>query len=151
LNAYGYAEGQSTTVIGADADVTFDLGATPYPHAGFSSVPAPGGSAFVVLTNGVYEFDWYISGLPSTNFPLVFTLYRNGAPAVGQYSYRSQTTASATDVLNNYGHGLIQLVVGDIVTVHNRTVSGSDTVAVTSVPLGGEAGANRTFSLKRIN
>ena len=49
IPAYGVAYGASATSLGADADVTFDLGATPYPNSGFTTVPSPGGSAAEVL------------------------------------------------------------------------------------------------------
>lgn len=75
--AYGAAYGASSTVIGADSDVVFDLGATPYPNSGFTSVPAPGGSAFVVATTGDYEFDFYVTGthsaMATTPLVLIFT------------------------------------------------------------------------------
>ena len=153
LIAYGYAVGQSDAVIGADSDVVFDLGATPFPNAGFTSVPAPAGTAFVVASAGVYQFDFYVSGLPSTNVPLEFALYVNGAIASAggpAYEFRSNTTASATDNLTVIGHGLILLNAGDVITLHNRTNTVTDTVTVTSVPPGGEAGPNRTLALERI-
>ena len=155
LGAYGYAVGQSDAVIGANADVVFDLGATPFPNAGFTSVPAPAGTSFVIASAGVYQFDFYVSGLPSTNVPLEFQLYVNGispnathgGPA---YEFRSNTTASATDNLTVIGHGLILLAAGDVITLHNRTNTVTDTVTVTSVPPGGEAGPNRTLALEKI-
>ena len=151
--AYGYAVGQSDALIGANADVIFDLGATTFPNAGFTSVPAPAGTSFVLSTSGVYEFDFYVAGTPSANFPLEFSIYRNGAQAnVGGngYEFRSQTTASATDVLVCRGEGIILLTAGDVITLHNRTQTVTATVLCTSVPPGGEAGPNRTLTLKRI-
>lgn len=153
LSAYGYAVGQSSTVIGADSNVVFDLGATVFPNAGFTSVPAPAGTSFVVATSGVYQFDFYVSGLPASNVPLEFALYRNGTVAnVGGngFEFRSNTSATATDKLTVIGHGIILLTAGDVITLHNRTNTVTDTVTVTSVPLGGEAGPNRTLSLIKI-
>jgi hypothetical protein len=151
LSVYGYAVGQSDAVIGADADVVFDLNTNTSPTAGFTSVPNAS-TAFVIASAGVYMFDFYVSGLPSTNVPLEFTLYVNGAaPALAtKFEFRSSTTATATDKLTVIGHGLIQLAAADSVTLHNRTNTVTDTVTVTSVPLGGEAGANRTLSLVKI-
>ena len=104
---------------------------------------------------GVYEFHFYVSGLPSTGVPVVFAIYINGAIASAGgngYEFRSNTTAVGTDVLTVIGHGLIQLAAGNSVTLHNRTNTTTDTVTVTSVPPGpsGEAGPNRTFQLMKI-
>jgi hypothetical protein len=124
---------------------------------GFTSVPAPTGTSFVVGITGDYVYDFYVSGLPSTNVPLEFAIYVNGAIAdVGGPSneFRSNTTASASDNLTVIGHGIIHLSATptpDVVTLHNRTNTVTDTVTVTSVPLGGEAGPNRTLALMLIS
>jgi len=151
LAAYGYAVGQSDAVIGANSDVVFDLNTATSPTVGFTTVPNAS-TAFVIASTGVYVFDFYVSGLPSTNVPLEFTLFVNGAapPLPQKFEFRSNTTAVATDVLTVIGHGIIQLTAGDSVTLRNRTNTVTDTVTVTSVPLGGEAGANRTLSLIKI-
>jgi len=152
LSAYGHAVGQSDNVIGADALVGYDLGATVFPNAGFTSVPAPGGgTSFVVATSGAYEYDFYIAGLPASNVPLEFVLQIGAVMQGPAHEFRSETTATATDVLVCRGQGIIQLTAGDSVAVRNRTNTVTDTVTQASVPLGGEAGANRTFTLKKLN
>lgn len=156
FSAYGYAVGQSDTVIGADADVVFDLGATVFPNVGFTSVPAPAGTTFVIAQTGVYEYDFYVAGdAASTGSSLQFSIYVNAAePAEGAasaYKYRSNFSSTATDILLCTGSGLITLTAGDTVTLHNKTLSDTDAVTVTSVPAGGEAGPNRTLMLRKIN
>lgn len=153
---YGYAAGQSTTVIGANADVVFDLGATPFPNAGFTSVPSPGGTSFVVGTTGDYEFDFYVLGTHAAGAttPLQFALWRNGAVAsVGgnAFEFSSNEQGGATDVQLCTGHGFIHLTAADVITLHNRTNTITDTVSVTSI--GGGVGAgrpNRTLSLQML-
>lgn len=164
LSAYGYAVGQSDTVIGADANVVFDLGATPFPNTGFTSVPTAGGTdagnanAFIVATTGAYEFDFYVAGnhASGATVPLEFALWRNGAVAsVGgnAFEFRSnqQATWATGDIQVVIGHGIIQLTAGDVIQLHNRTNTVTDTVTVTSVPTGGDASPNRTLTLKRIS
>ena len=158
LSAFGYAVGQSTTVIGADTDVVFDLGAAVFPNQGFTSVPGAAGTTFVVATGGagVYEYDFYVAGDPATTgSSLQFSIYINGvAPAEGAasaYKYRSNFSSTASDILTCIGSGLVTLTAGDTVTLHNKTLSDTDSVSVTSVPAGGEAGPNRTLMLKKIN
>jgi hypothetical protein len=48
------------------------------------------------------------------------------------------------------GHGLLQLTAGDVITLHNRTNTGGEVVAVTSAPSGVEASTNRMLQLMRI-
>lgn len=153
LSAYGHAVGQSDNVIGANALVGYDLGATPFPNAGFTSVPAPGGgTSFVVATAGAYEYDFYVAGLPASNVPLEFVLQVNAAMQGPAHEFRSDFQATATDQRVCRGQGIILLAAGDSVAVRNRTNTVTDTVTQTSVPQGaGEAGANRTFTLKKLN
>lgn len=156
LTAYGYAVGQSTDTIGANSDVVFDLGGTVFPNAGFTSVPAPAGTTFVVAQTGVYEYYFYVAGDPvAPGSSLQFSIYINGTePAEGAasaYKYRSNFSSTATDILVCIGSGLVTLTAGDTVTLHNKTLSDTDPVSITSVPVGGEAGPNRTLSLKKIN
>ena len=155
--AYGYAVGQSDSisgvVIAADSDVTFDLGALVFPHAGFTSVPAPSGSQFVLATSGVYEFDFFVAGTHAAQAttPLVFALYRNGAvAAVGGNAFEFRGTLNPTLAQTCVGHGIIQLTAGDVITLHNRTNTVTDFVTVTSAPTGVDASPNRTLALKRI-
>lgn len=130
----------------------FDLGATVFPNAGFTSVPAPGGTTFVVATAGAYEYDFYVAGLPSTNVPLEFVIAVNGVIQGPQHEFRSDFDSTGTDQRVIRGQGIILLAAADAVTLRNRTNIVTDTVTVTSVPQGaGEAGANRTLTLKKLN
>jgi len=156
--AYGVAYGASATVLGADAAVTFDLGASPYPNAGFTSVPAPGGSAFVVAATGDYEFDFYVTGTHAAmaTVPLVMAVFINGAATTGTTG--NPTGTEFVGALNPtlqqtvVGHGILHLVAGQSVTLHNRTNTVTDTVTVTNpAATGADAGSyNRMFSLNRI-
>lgn len=154
ISTFGYAVNSADTVVGADADVTFSKGGVIYPHAGFSNaqVPAAAGTSFVIPTTGAYEFNYYVAGVPSTGTSLEFELFKNGAkidPGVTQpgYEFRSNFSATAGDVLVCRGQGFVQLNATDVITLHNRTLSGVDTVTLTAVPAGGEEGANATLSL----
>jgi hypothetical protein len=151
LAAYGYAVAQATTIIGAGAAVVFDLGATPFPNTGFTSVPAPGGTTFVVATSGAYEYDFYVVGVPSTGSALEFAIAIGGVAQGPAHEFRSNFSATAGDVLVVRGEGIIQLTAGQAITLLNRTLIGSDTVSVTSLPPGGEAGANATLTLKLLS
>jgi hypothetical protein len=153
--AFGYAVGQSDAVIGANSDVVFDLGATPFPNVGFTSVPAPAGTTFVVAATGDYEFNFYVAGAHASaaTTSLEFALWRNGAvAAVGgnAFEFRSNQQAGAGDIQVVRGQGIIHLTAGDAITLHNRTNTVTDAVTVTSIPPGGEAGPNRTLSLKQL-
>jgi hypothetical protein len=138
-------------VIGASAGVAFDLGATPFPNTGFTVVPPPGGTTFTVASTGAYEYNFYVVGAPSTNVPLEFAIFVNGVSQGPAHEFRSETSLATVPVVR--GQGIIQLTAGDLVNLHNRTNVGTDTVAVTSLPFDGEgeATANRTLTLKKLN
>lgn len=150
--AFGVAYGASSTVIGADSAVTFDLGATPYPNTGFTSVPSPGGSAFVVATSGDYEFDFYVNGThpAEATVPLVFELYVNGSTVSRNYQFTGALNPTLQQTV--VGHGVIALTAGQSVTLHNRTNTVTDAVTVTNpAATGSDAGScNRMFALNRI-
>jgi hypothetical protein len=155
LSAYGYAVNSSTTVIGANADVVFSLGATPFPNAGFTSVPAPGGTAFVVASTGTYEFDFIVTGTHAAGAttPIQMSLYQNGAvPAnAPAFAFSSNLQGGATDVQVCHGHGIIALTAADSITLHNLTNTVTDAVSVTSIGGGvGAARVNCSLKLMRI-
>lgn len=155
LSAYGYAVGQSDAVILANSDVVFDLGATVFPNNGFTSVPAPAGTAFVVASDGTYEFDFFVNGThpAAATTPLQFALWVNGAIANGGLGveFSSEIDGIATTVQAVRGQGIISLSTGDVVTLHNRTNTVTDAVTVTSIGGGvGAARVNRSLSLKRL-
>jgi hypothetical protein len=161
--AYGVAYGASAAAIGADSAVVFDLGASPYPNQGFTSVPAPGGTAFVVATTGDYEFDFYVVGNNPAfaTVPLVFAVFINGASTagttgnptgtefVGELNPDPALPATRETVI---GHGILHLVAGQSVTLHNRTNTVTDVVTVFNpAAVGSDAGSyNRMFSLNRV-
>jgi hypothetical protein len=147
--AYGVAYGASSTSIGADADVVFDLGATPYPNSGFTTVPSPGGSAFVVGITGDYEYNFYVTGTHAADatVPLVFEIYVNGASVAR--NYQSIGALNPTLQQSIVGQGIIHLSATDVVTLHNRTNTVTDAITVTNPAAGGsDAGScNRSLSL----
>jgi hypothetical protein len=161
--AYGVAYGASSAAIGADSAVVFDLGATPYPNQGFTSVPVPGGTAFVVATTGDYEFDFYVVGNNPAfaTVPLVFAVFINGASTagttgnptgtefVGELNPDPALPATRETVI---GHGILHLVAGQSVTLHNRTNTVTDVVTVFNpAAAGSDAGSyNRMFALNRV-
>jgi hypothetical protein len=150
--AFGVAYGANSTTIGADSAVVFDLGATPFPNSGFTSVPAPGGSAFVVATTGDYEFDFYVTGTHSAEatVPLVFEVYVNGASVARNYQFIGALNPTIQQSV--IGHGIIHLTAGDSVTLHNRTNTVTDAITVTNpAAAGSDAGScNRMFALARV-
>lgn len=159
LTAYGYAVNSSDAIIGADTDVIFNLGGAIFPNAGIT-VPAPGGTTFTILSTGVYEFDFIVIGthVPSTTIPLQMTLHVNGAvPAnPSAYAFSSNTQGAimpeeARDVQICHGHGLINLAIGNLVTLHNITNASTETVTVTALGGGvGDPRANATLKLTKI-
>ena len=150
FSVYGMAVGQSDTVIGADSTVPFDLGATPFPNAGFTSVPAPAGTDFVIATPGVYEYNFFVAGTHAAQAttPLVFAIYKNGVTAGQAHEYRGALNPTIAQTVS--GQGILTLASGDVVTLHNRTNTVTDAVTVTSAPSGVDASVNRKLSLKRI-
>src|ERR1035437_1799416 len=155
LAAYGYAVGQDSTTIGADSAVIFDLGATRFPNVGMT-VPSPGGSGFTITTTGDYEFEFYVVSTTHAAFattPLVFAIYRNGSIAtVAGNAFEFRGTFTTTDANQSVrGQGIIALTAGDVITLHNRTNTVTDTVTVATTQTGVEASPNRTLSLKKLN
>ena len=149
--AYGVAYGSDSTVIGADGDVVFNLGGTPYPNSGLGA-PIPGGNSFLVQTTGDYEFDFYVAGThpAMATIPLVFAIFVNGAAAALPQEFVGATNPTLQQTV--VGHGLIHLTAGDSVSLRNRTNTVTDTVTVTNpAAAGSDAGSfNRMLSLNRI-
>ena len=157
LLAYGYAVGQNAIVTAVGAAINFDLGAAQYPNAGFTSVPAAGGTTFVVSTSGIYSFDFYVCATngAATTEAIQIALYRNGSQAaVGAYEafvFNSGLSSTGGNTLVCTGHGLISLTAADAMTINNVTNSGTTTITFSSPSNGTTtAGANRTFALTRI-
>jgi hypothetical protein len=143
--AYGYAVGTGDITIGADTDVVFSLGASIHPNSGFTSVPSAGGTAFVIKTTGVYEFFFSILGITSLyngkRPPSIFSLYVNGVSSGASYTYLSVNSDSETIC---DGHGIISLVAGDSISVHNVSIN-IDNIFVSVSPY-----FIRTFTVKQI-
>lgn len=156
--AFGRAVGTNDTVIPADGTVIFNINSYTLPNTGFGvigNLPNASGE-FTIVTAGTYEYDFLVAGEhPSAaTTSLEFAIYVNGAvAAVGGpvNEFRSNQQAAATDIQVVNGHGWLNLLAGDIVTLHNRTNLVTDAVTVTSIPPGGEAGVNRTMTLKKIS
>jgi hypothetical protein len=149
--AYGYTVGQSTITVAAGALFTFDLG-TVVSNAGFTSVPAPAGSSYVIATAGVYEYSFYVAAEDGagTTQALEIALVVNAAAGVAENIFRSGLAANATDPMVCVGRGLIALAAADVVSLQNITNSSTTPLSLTNVPAGGVAGANCTLSLRLI-
>ncbi len=156
LLAYGYAVGQSTATVVANAAIVFDLGGTVYPNAGITP-PAPGGTTFTILSTGIYEFNFYVCAQDgaATTQSIQIGLWRNGAqassPNTQGYIFQSSLGSTAGNTQLCIGEGIISLTASDTITLNNITNSG--TTSINFVSAGGgvtTAGANRTLTLKRI-
>jgi len=155
LSAYGYAVATATSTVGAAGNVVFNLGGTPYPNTGFTSVPAPGGTSFTVASTGDYEFNFMVAGGiggASATESLQFALWDNGADIGPQYRFQSELNLTAASTLVVTGSGIVHLTAADVVTLNNQTNSGTQAVTLTSAGAGvTQAGANATLSLKKLN
>ncbi len=155
-SAYGYAVNDVEQEFEPNTDVRFNLGGTPFPNVGIT-VPAPGGSAFVVLSGGDYEYNFYVAAhnidTPTTT-ALEFAIFLNGASSSPAHEFQSNhqgPATSADDLMVVRGQGIISLGAGTIVTLRNRTGGGTEKpVAVANAP-GGEQCANATLSLKKLS
>lgn len=151
---YGYAVADANQTIPPNTDVTFNLGGIP-PNVGLTP-PAPGGTAFVVLTAGDYEYNFYVAGFDApfgTMNPLVFTIFLNGVSAGVPHTFRSNQQASAADSKVCRGQGILSIAAGTSVTLRNTN---EDTVTLTAMTFGdGESAviptANATLSLKKLS
>lgn len=149
--AYGYAAGTASATLVADTAVVFDQGAVT--AVGITG-PAPGGTAFVVESDGDYEYIFYVAGTPqnANTTSMQFAIFVNGISQGTVHEFRSNLGASAGDVQLIRGEGILSLLAGDSVTLHNRTGSGLLNVAVISTAPGtGEVSTNRTLSLKKLS
>lgn len=156
LAAYGFAVNDASAQIEADDDVTFNLGGTPFPNVGIT-VPAPGGTSFVVLTAGDYEYDFYVAGrnpdTPATA-ALEFAIFLDGVSQGPAHEFQSGHLAGATlgdDVMVVRGQGILSIGAGAVVTLRNRTGAGVQQVNLVDTAPGGEVCANATLSLKKLS
>ena len=149
--AYGYAAGTASAMIVEDTDVVFDQGSVV---AVSITGPAPGGTSFVIETAGDYEYIFYVAGTPqnAATTSMQFAIFVNGVSQGVVHEFRASLGASMSDVQLIRGEGILSLLAGDVVTLHNRTGSGTLSVAVTSTAPGtGEVSTNRTLSLKKLS
>jgi hypothetical protein len=143
--------GQSTVTVAAGALFTFDLG-TVVSNTGFTSVPAAGGSSYVISRAGVYEYSFYVAAADGAGItqPLMIAVVVGASAAVPQNIFRSGAAALITDPLVCVGRGLITLAVADSVSLRNVTNSSLTALSLTQIPVGGVAGANRTLLLRLV-
>lgn len=154
--AYGFAVNDEEQTIAANSDVLFNLGGTPFPNVGIT-VPAPGGSAFVVLSDGDYEYNFYVAAhnldTPGTRAP-EFAIFLDGVSQGPAHEFQSNHQGLTTDaaaLMICRGQGIISIGLGTTVTLRNRTGAGTEKlVAVANAP-GGEQCANATLSLKKLS
>lgn len=142
---YGFAVGQNTITVAPNDDVTFDLGGTPFPNAGLI-VPVPGASPFVILADGIYEYNFYIAGVSSTvPAALQFALTVNGVSQGPAHEFSGDFSSDFSTVR---GQGIITLAGASVVQIRNRTLAGTAAVSI-GTPGGDptDAAANRTLSL----
>ena len=156
LAAYGFAVNDVDQEIGANTDARFNLGGTPFPNAGIT-VPAPGGSAFVVLSDGDYEYNFYVAAhnrdTPDTR-ALEFAIFLDGVSQGPAHEFQSNHQGPATtadDLMIVRGQGIINIGTGTTVTLRNRTGAGTEKITVVGNAPGGEQCANVTLSLQKLS
>lgn len=153
--AYGYAVADEQQTVNPNTDVVFNLGGTPFPNVGITP-PAPGGTTFVVLTDGDYEYNFYVAG---SNFqllnPLVFEIFLDGSAQGPAHTFRSNlqpVDPSQADLKVCRGQGIISIVAGTSVTLRNANI---DVVTLQPQVQGdsemGITTANATLSLKKLS
>ncbi|MDR3550515.1 MAG: collagen-like protein [Candidatus Babeliales bacterium] len=155
---YAYACNTAAQVVAAGGNVTFNLSASP--SSGITP-PAPAGNSFTILTSGVYRIQYQVRGTPSTLTPpgaLQFELTANSVEAppgtvLGCSTYASdvQTTslaAAGTEAVN--GYTIVNLTAGDVIRLHNITLSSVDSVSLAAVPVGGTSAVNASMLIERL-
>lgn len=155
LGSYGYAAGIEGDTIAANADVDFDQGGLVFPHVGITP-PSPGGTGFTVLSDGDYEYEFYVVGGHNNadTTSMVFGIFLDGVSPGAAHEFRSNQQASAADIQVVRGEGIINIGAGTTVTLRNRTGSGTIAVDVSAGAPGPEpreVTANRTLSLKKLS
>lgn len=151
ITAYGYAVGIEDLTIDGDQDARFSSGGLDFPHVGLL-VPDPGTAAFTVLSEGAYEYSFYVVG-NSLNVTNEFGMYVDGVSAGDSHEFRSDTL-NVADVNNAKvvrGSGIFQLDAGAVVTLRNRTGAGTRQVKLSASAPGAEVTANVTLSLKKLS
>jgi hypothetical protein len=152
---YGYAVADSLQTVNPNTDVVFNLGGTPFPSAGLTP-PAPGGTTFVVLTAGDYEYNFYVAGSNFQLFnPLVFEIFLNGSGQGPAHRFRSNlqpVDPSQADLKVCRGQGILSIGAGSLVTLRNANI---DVVTLQPQVQGdselGITTANATLSLKKLS
>jgi len=149
--AHGAVYSTSTaTVAAGGGNVTFNI------TSGSSSAITQSAAGFTIVNTGIYEYRFQVRGTPeilTPPNPLIFGLSVNGTLQQPQALYASDTqtsSLSATGTEAVTGFGLISLTSGQTVALTNDTNSGSDTVTLTSAPLGGPAAVNAALMLTQI-
>jgi len=150
-NAYGYAIGANDEyTIDADADVVFNLGATPSLNLGdFTD-----STTFTATMPGIYQFNLYVIGnanLDDERVMLCFAIYVNHSSV---QEFKSGVNINSESQLVCTGDGMITLRAGDEITLHNRTTTVlGDQTAVYVRPgaaFGGDNCTNRALTLRRL-
>jgi len=150
LAACGYAVSIFDTIIPANADVQFDQGGLSLPHVGITP-PAPGGDTFTVLSDGIYEYDFYVVGshTDSSTTPLVFAIFLDGASQGVEHAFQSNVQVSRTNLQVVRGEGLISIGAGAAVSLRNQTTDAGGISTAVDTP-SGVAATNCTLTLKKV-
>jgi hypothetical protein len=152
-----YASNTATTTIGAAGYFTFNIIG---PTTGSSiTPPAPSGTTFTVNTTGTYHFTFSARGTPGTltpPHPIVLRLFdTTAAAAVTGTQFASDSQATSLAAFPNgtelcVGSGIATLTSGHTIVLQNWTATGTDTVALNSVPLGGDATINASLAFIQV-
>lgn len=150
-SVYGYTIGTDNSTTAAGALVAYSLGASTF-NVGFTSAPSAGGTSFVIATNGVYEFYFYLSASDAagTSSVIQIGIDVNGSIPSAAYIFRSALATGASAEMVCTGKGLIHLAATNTVSLRNVSGNSSAILTYSSTPSGGVAGANRVFLVRRI-
>lgn len=154
--AYGYQE-QNEVVLPSTGPGTGDVFFTSVdPIQGIVQIPTPPPVApafgFLITRSGTYEFGFHVRGanIESAN-PIAFGLKKTGVLVMGT-KFEGTSPGNAVSVAE--GHGLIDLVAGDVITLGNITggvTTGTDTVLIGPATTDASVGANLFLILVQPN
>jgi hypothetical protein len=133
--------------VSGDAPVVFSLGGL-VPNVGITP-PDPNGTAFTILSEGDYEYIFYaVARGVDPAFAMQFAIFVNGVNQGAGHEFNSnRSDGGENDALLVRGQGIIHLVVGDVVTLVNRTGNGTIKLDL----LSSTESNNATLSLKKLS
>ncbi|WP_142350400.1 collagen-like protein, partial [Bacillus sp. AFS029533] len=135
LSEFAYIFNLTPQTVAVEADVIFD--SNGIMTSGITHTPST--SQIAIITPGIYEVTFSVSGTESNQF----ALFVNGLPVAGTIY------GSGAGTQQNNGQAIIAFAAADVLTLRNH--SSASAVGLATVIGGTQANVNASIVIKKLN